>query len=349
MHRANTVVEAVWAPGVLSGANAVAESIAAKDLTNLYRTSCYFRDKERYRAFCAMYAVMRVVDDRVDNLLAQPHLTPSDRAQTVGVVEAWRRAAKACLSGCRPKLEDRVTCDHPHTDELLVAFSGAVEQFPVPVQLWDDFFAAMLQDLEREGFATYRQFLEYAEGAAVAPTTIYLHLITAERRADERVFDAPRGFDLVRCGRALGRFAYLAHILRDLRSDLATGEHGLLYLAEDDMTAHGVSVESLRRDAAAATASPRLRALVRELVERASTLAREGHTCSSALDGRLSADRGFVLKLIMGIYEGVLGKIVSCSHDVMAGRHRLTTAEKGRIALDIATAQGVALGRLGVG
>lgn len=50
----------------------------------------------------------------------------------------------------------------------------------------------------------------------------------------------------------------------------------------------------------------------------------------------------------MGIYEGVLGKIVSCSHDVMAERHRLTTAERGRIALEIASAQGVALGRLGV-
>ncbi len=51
MQRGNTVVAAVWAPGVLSGGDAVVESIAAKDLTNLYRTSCYLRDKERYQAF----------------------------------------------------------------------------------------------------------------------------------------------------------------------------------------------------------------------------------------------------------------------------------------------------------
>jgi phosphate-selective porin len=37
-------IEAAWAPGAFSG---VAESIAAKDLTNLYRTSCFFREEDR--------------------------------------------------------------------------------------------------------------------------------------------------------------------------------------------------------------------------------------------------------------------------------------------------------------
>jgi phytoene synthase len=335
---ANTAVAVVWAPGALSGPNGVAESIAARDLTNLYRTSCYFRDKERYRAFCAMYAVMRVVDDRVDTLLAQPHVASSHRAQAREVVAAWRRVVSAGLSGRRPAAEDLVGCDHPHSDELVVAFADAVERFPVPVQLWDDFFAAMLQDLERSRFATYGQFLEYAVGAAVAPTTIYLYLISAERRGDKNVFAAPPDFDIIRCGRALGRFAYLAHVLRDLRQDLTTGEHGLLYLAADDMVAHGVTVASLRRDAAARTAGPQQRALVRDLAGRASKLAQKGRRYLAALDGRLSVDRAFVLELIVGIYEGVLRKIASCSHDVMAERHRLTGSEKERIARAIAAA-----------
>ena len=332
------MVEAVWTPGALSGAHGVAESIAAKDLTNLYRTSCFFRDKERYQAFCAMYAVMRVVDDRVDNLLAQPHLAASDRVQAAGKVAAWHRVARVCLSGRKPAPEDCAVCDHPHIGELLVAFADAVERFPVQVQLWDDFFAAMLQDLECNQFATYRQFLDYAAGAAVAPTTIYLHLISAERRADESVFDAPRDFDVMRCGRALGRFAYLAHVLRDLRQDLMTGEQGLLYLAADDMAAHGVTVESLRRDAGAGNAGLQQRTLVRDLANRASRLAQEGRRYLAVLDGRLSVDRAFVLELIVGIYEGVLRKITSCSHDVMAERHRLTDSEKEWIAHEIAAA-----------
>ena len=61
----------IWCPGSLSGTDGTAEAIAAIDFNNLYRTSCYFVDPERYRAFCALYAIMRVVDDRVDEVLAQ--------------------------------------------------------------------------------------------------------------------------------------------------------------------------------------------------------------------------------------------------------------------------------------
>lgn len=341
MHRTITVPRAVWAPGALSGADGVAESIAAKDLNNLYRTSCHLRNEDRYRAFCATYAVMRVVDDYVDDLLAQPH-TESDRTQALEVVSAWHRLARACLSGQRPAPEDLVRCNHPRIDELAVAFSAAARRFPVPGHLWDDFFAAMRQDLVGQGFRTYDDFLEYAFGAAAAPTTIYLHLIAAERRRGEDSFDAPQDFDMMRCGRSLGCFAYLAHVLRDLREDLTTGEEGLLYLAIDDMTAHGVTVTSLKRDAAAGAASSEQRALVRDLAGRASRLAQEGRRYLAALDGSLSDDRAFVLELIVRIYEAVLRKIAACSYDVTTERHKLTGTEKERIALQIASEQSMA-------
>jgi phytoene synthase len=338
-------VTSVWTPGSLTGVYWIAESIAAKDRNNLYRASCYLREEERYRAFCASYAIMRIVDDRVDGLLFRPYASAEDRARESSVVEAWHQVIAACLTGDTPAPGDAARTDQPYIGELLTAFARTVEQFPVPPELWDDFFAAMHQDLQRGQFATFSQYLDYAAGASVAPTTIYLHLISGEPSEEQGVFHPPQDFDIVRCGRALGRFAYIAHILRDLREDLTTGERGLLYLAADDMAAHGVTVESLRRDAAAGTASPRLRALVRELVERALTLAQEGRACLSTLDGRLSADRQFLLELIVGIYEGVLGKITSCSHDVMAERHRLTSAEKGRIARQIATSRGILLTR----
>jgi phytoene/squalene synthetase len=329
----------VWTPGSLDGVYAVAESVAAKDRNNLYRASCYFREEERYRAFCASYAIMRLVDDRVDGFLAKPHVSAEDRARETRVVEAWRHVISACVTGDTPAPRDVTQTDQQGIGELLAAFAESVEQFPIPAVLWDDFFAAMHQDLQRRRFATYDQYLEYTAGASVAPTTIYLHLISGEPSGEEGFFHPPQDFDIERCGRALGRFAYVAHILRDLREDLMTGESGLLYLAADDMAAHGVTVESLRRDAQSETASPRLRTLVSELVERAWTFAREGRTYLSKLDGRLSADRAFVLELIVGIYEGILDKIVSCSHDVMAERHRLTSEEKERIAFEIAVAQ----------
>jgi phytoene/squalene synthetase len=46
----------------------VTEAIASKDHNNLYITSLFFKDRLKYKAFCAFYAVMRIVDDRIDNL-----------------------------------------------------------------------------------------------------------------------------------------------------------------------------------------------------------------------------------------------------------------------------------------
>jgi hypothetical protein len=46
----------------------VTEAIASRDHNNLYITSSFFMDRMKYKAFCAFYAVMRLVDDRIDNL-----------------------------------------------------------------------------------------------------------------------------------------------------------------------------------------------------------------------------------------------------------------------------------------
>jgi len=336
-------VASIWRQGSLDGVYAAAESVAARDRNNLYRATCYLREEERYRAFCANYAIMRIVDDRVDEFRAKEFASVDDRKRETRVVEAWHEAISACLSGDTPVPRAVVQTKGEGVAELLAAFAATVDQFPIPQSLWDDFFRAMHWDLQWHRFSTYGQYLEYTAGASVAPTTIYLHLITAEPSGEHGAFLPPADFDITHCGQALGTFAYIAHILRDLREDLMTGEGGLLYLAADDMAAHAVTVESLRHDAQCGIASRRLKALVSELVGRASTLASEGRACLSQLDGRLSVDRAFVLELIVSIYEGILNKIVSCSHDVMTDRHHLTRAEKRMIAREVATSQGITL------
>lgn len=333
-------VRVVWGPGTLSGADGVAESIASKDLNNLYRTSCYLRDKDRYRAFCAMYAVMRVIDDRVDQFLAQQRGT-SPAPQVLDEVAGWHVAVRSCFSSRGRARPDLSRCNHPFASELVRALSQSVVAFPIPLILWEDFFSAMRRDLDGRGFQTFDDFLAYANGAAVAPTTMYLYLITAERREDQAGYTALPNLDVTRCGRALGRFAYLAHVLRDLRQDLSTGREGLCYLSANDMASYDVTMTSLRRDAAAEVASPPLRALVRDLAGRATRFAKEGRRCLATLDGRLGADQAFVLELIVRIYEAALAKIAACSFDVMSERHRLTSSEKKQIAIAIVEAPGV--------
>lgn len=326
----------MWSPGSLDGVHAVAESIAAKGYNNLYRASCYFADPARYRSFCALYAVMRVVDDRIDELVVRRHLTEAERRRETEVLEGWRCAVKDCLREREPRLIDVTRTEHPDATPMLDTFAAAVRTFPTPAHLWDRFFAAMRRDLEQRRFATYGEFVDYAGGAAVSPATIYLYLIAAERDDGSGAYRSPPDFGLIRCGRELGLFAYLGHILRDLADDLGAGEQGLLYLALDDMAAHGVAEEGLRADLAAQKAGPRLRALTRDLSDRARVLVRRGRSRLRALENRLSVDRAFILELIIRTYEAVLHKIAQHSFDTMSARHRLTEREKQAIVKSVA-------------
>jgi|TARA_B100000745_G_scaffold298025_2_gene245940 phytoene synthase len=325
----------IWRPGSLSGADGTAEAIAAKDFNNLYRTSCFFVDPERYRAFCALYAIMRVVDDRVDEVLAQG--CPKEEAILERtVLDAWQRLVEATLSQKSPNLHDLEMCRDPRAPELFDAFSRAYKQFPVKRQLWDNFFDAMGEDLRRTRFETYSDFVRYAQGATVAPTTVYLYLIASERSDNDEVFRVASDFMLDSCGQKLGLFAYIVHVLRDLRRDLETGKTGLLYLAGDDMAHRGVNEQLLATDLAAGRASQPLKDLVRDLVDRAQIMLEEGKLVAGTLQNRLSPDRLFVLELIIRIYSETIAKIIACSYDLMTEQHRLTTTEKESLARDVA-------------
>jgi len=333
--RDDGVVGARWKPRSLDGAYATAERVAARDLNNLYRTSCYFRDLDRYQAFCAFYAIMRIVDDRVDHLPGRAGMSRERLAAEHDVVEAWRTAVRACFeSAAGDPVESLPPC--PEAPQLLTAFRESRARFAVPWALWENFFSAMDRDIDRPRFGTYQEFLHYTEGASVAPTTIYLVLITAAETGPGSPRPMAQGFDLIRCGRHLGRFAYLGHVLRDLARDLFAVPEPQLYLAADDMAAFGVSEQSLAAEATARRAGPRTRALVGELVRRARGELARGQEHMHALDGQLESDCAFVLEFIVTLYERILEKIQRCGNDPFTGRHQLTPSEKTAIGRRVA-------------
>jgi phytoene/squalene synthetase len=235
---------------------------------------------------------------------------------------------------------------HAKARELLAALRSALHLFPVPRILWRNFFDAMARDVEQRCFRTYTEFLAYAEGATAAPTTIYLYLLTSYPRAPaDRPYLPPAGFDLLRCGRALGLFAYLTHILRDLPDDVggnrgARGE-GLLYFAEDDLARHQLTPALLYEDRARGYSRAALRQLVSTLMVRSRATLAEGQRYLAVLNGQLSPDCAFILRLIVALYVKTLQKIEACGCDPMLRRHTLTEAEQEAIVSQVLAGESV--------
>jgi len=322
---------------------AIAEAIASRDRNNLYITSTFFRHPIRYEAFCVYYALMRVVDDRIDVLCATGHLSPLIRQRELDVVAAWEEAMSLCSVGGR--LPDLLVkgCQHENARALLEAASGAYQRLPVRPSLWTEFFAAMRSDLTRTGFASWDDFLAYAEGATVAPTTIYLSIIAARLDGAFGQSNVPDGFDLVACGRHLGLFAYLGHIIRDLAVDIRNPNGMLMYFTDDDVRAHGVSRSTLCVDLARRHASLPTRRLVREILERAYWHLAEGRRLMRPLESSLSHDCRFILELIITLYERIIMKIVACGYDPLGDRHWLTPDDQQTITREVADQTGYSL------
>lgn len=313
----------------LDEALCVAERIAGKDRSNLYVVSQFFEDRARYEAFIAMYAVMRLIDDRVDHVEDKTLLTDADRSALVAELNDWERRIKDAYDG-RPG------------DELVdIALASAVDTFPVPFQLWARFIEAMRFDVDKPRFDDFEEFLAYGEGATVAPTSIYVYLLASQRGADER-YRVER-LDFIACGRDLGLFAYIAHVLRDVCEDLAVGRTGLVYLSTADLRLHRLSEGDLR-SLAAGTATDDVhaswRALVRDICGRAAVMRARGTTLAAAEWDRLPSDCSFIFRLIVDTYAELLDRIATDPGCVWRRQSVLTDQDKFALLQSAATASG---------
>jgi phytoene synthase len=183
-----------------------------------------FWEPERYRAAKTCYKVMRYIDDLVDHYKTEhPVVTPSEQERLTAQVNGWLEALRTGT--------DSIVNDA----ELLETF----RKFQIPIWPMEAFAKSMIYDISHDGFDSLQGFLEYAEGASVAPAAIFVHLCGLQQDSD--CYRVPP-FDVQRAARACAVFSYLVHIIRDFQKDRL--EH-LNYYADDLLVKHGLDQAQL--------------------------------------------------------------------------------------------------------
>ena len=261
-----------------------------KILTNPFLDiAARFWEKERYEAFRICYRSMRRLDDLVDNRKVESgQITREESEHYRTMMLQWLDAVKNRFPG----------------DGYQTAFLAILDRFAIPLWPWERLCTAMSYDLDHDGFADFRSFLRYSEGAAVAPASVFVHLcgVIPKPRGS---FQPPR-FDIRKAARALAIFSYLVHVMRDFQKDQL---RGLNYFADDLLRRYSLTRENLRCAAEGGAIPETLRDLIGQYRTFADYYRAKARRTLDNLTSLLEPRYLLSLEVIYGLYHLVFEKI----------------------------------------
>jgi len=258
-----------------------------------------FWEEERYVAAKIYYRAMRIVDDLIDNhKAASQYISNGEKQKIITIVNDWVET----INGTRPGDSDQ---------KQLVEI---ITRFQIPLWPWHRFSQSMLYDIHHDGFRTLPIFLKYAEGAAVAPASIFLHLCSVVKT--NRRYYPPR-FNIRKVARPAARFCYLVHIIRDFQKDQ---KNNLNYFADNLMVKNGLNRLKLREIANGGKISPGFRNLMKEYYTLADYYRRETKQMIDKIGSYLEPRYKLSLVIIYNLYLQIFELI-----DVLYGK--FTTIE----------------------
>ncbi len=274
----------------------LSEAMARRRLPHLYRVARLFPDRERYRAFCALYASMRWVDDRVD-----------EKSTDLGGLREWEREIRNARSGQSTE------------SDFGPALADTFAKFDLSLDPWQRLSASMQTDLADPGFASYANFRAYAEGATISPAAVFATLLLMRPVRERNQSAVP--YERVRAAVSGAAVAcYEIHILRDAALDLKDGRN---YFPRDELKAFGLST------------SREVNESWRTYLKSYALRIRGGWMPALAdlesLEGPMTPRERLMLHLLVEVYWFSLSKIIRLDFDVWSDRHWPDPPEIGRL------------------
>ncbi len=272
-----------------------------------------FWEEERYHAAKVCYKLMRHVDDLVDNFKTE-HIVISEneKAQLISGVNEWISSIMSDINSDKEKNE----------------FYRIFRKFLIPVWSMNTFAKSMLYDIENDGFPDIKTYLEYSEGASVAPASIFVHICSLKYIDGEYLLPS---FDVMRAARPCAIFSYLVHIIRDFQKDQI---NNLNYFADDLVSKFGLDRSKLKAMAYGSQVEPGYRMLVREYIDLADKYRIETQQIIKEIRLELGSRYKLSLDIIFNLYQMVFDKIDPENGNLMTEYLNPTPEETRQMVLD---------------
>jgi phytoene/squalene synthetase len=247
-----------------------------------------FWDDRRYMAAKVCYRFMRMIDDHIDDRKAKEEaISCLEREELIERVNNWIE----CL------------VMNPDYDPLIKELTDTISTFHIPVKLFHNFAKSMLYDINHSGFGTLQDFIDYSEGASVAPASVFVHLCCL---SNENGTYSPPNYDIIEAARPCAIFSYIVHIIRDFQEDQ---QNNLNYFASDILGKNNLIPSDLREIANGGPISQSFREVIREYHALAQHYSEKTLQQIENLSKHLSGRNLFSLHLIYHLYKQVFDRI----------------------------------------
>lgn len=266
-----------------------------------------FWNEKRYHAAKVCYKFMRMIDDLIDDRKALgDEISCLEQAELSEKVKGWID----CLQTM------------PESDPFYTELIQTISTFKIPLQLFHNFAKSMLYDISHDGFSSMENFLEYAEGASVAPASIFVHLCCLSEEDGEYLIP---NYNIVDVARPCAIFSYLVHIIRDFQEDQ---ENNLNYFASDILEQNDLQPSDLKEIAHGGPVPDSFRNVIKVYKDLARKYQNQTLQEIQNQSSKLSSRNLFSLKVIYELYKMVFDRI-----DIENGN--FTTRELNPTALEI--------------
>lgn len=245
--------------------------------------------KRLHQDFYNVYAYCRWADDLGDEM--------GCRAESLRLLEWWRAELDALYEG---------RAAHP----VFLALLPTIRKHGIPRQPFADLIQAFVQDQTVTRYRDWDELSGYCRNSANPVGRLVLYLCGYSDAERQRLSDAT-------C-----TALQLANFWQDVTVDLLKDR---VYIPLGVMERHGYTLDELY----ARRFTPAFREVMREIVEKARALFREGLPLSGMVERRLALD----IDLFSRGGLRVLEKIERQGYDVLAARPAISKAERVRLLL----------------
>lgn len=247
-----------------------------------------FWDDERYRAAKACYKFMRKIDDLVDNHKTEnKSFSDCEKKAFTEQINEWIQCVQSKSKG----------------DADLEEVIDTISTFNIPLYLFHNFTRSMIYDINNDGFPNFNSFLNYADGASVAPASIFVHL--ACLKDDYSGYRVPY-MDLKSFSRPCALFSYLVHIIRDFQKDTLDN---LNYFAADILKENGLDTSRLQMIADGEPVPESFRNVIRQYCDYALIYSKRTEETIRQLSGWLPGKYMLSFEVIYKLYMNIFEKI----------------------------------------